>query len=179
MATIRQMEANKLNAQKSTGPKTEAGKAASSQNRLVHGFASRNFLLPDEDPAEFAALHEDFVAEYQPATVTEQVLVEKMATNHWLTLRAFCLQGEAFREEAQRTGKVGIPKTLGLLIRYYTTAERAFHRAHTELVKTQKERKKSEIGFEPQKACEAPGATRPDRSRRSPWNTKSTRISPS
>ena len=46
-------------------------------------------------------------------------------------------------------------KDLGLLIRYRTSAENAFHKAHNELVKTQKERQKSEIGFESQNAGQA------------------------
>jgi hypothetical protein len=47
-----------------------------------------------------------------------------------------------------------IPHDLGLFIRYQTAADRAFHKAHTELVKAQKEREKSEIGFEPQNAVQ-------------------------
>jgi hypothetical protein len=43
-----------------------------------------------------------------------------------------------------------VPKDLGLLIRYQTSADRAFHRAHNELVKAKKQRSNSEIGFESQ-----------------------------
>ena len=95
------------------------------------------------------------MSEHQPATDTEQILVEKMALNQWLSLRAFSLQGKVFLVQTFGGDKYGIPKDLGLLIRYQTSAERAFHRAHTDLVKTQKERKKSEIGFEPQNAGQA------------------------
>jgi hypothetical protein len=49
-----------------------------------------------------------------------------------------------------------MPKDLGLLIRYQTAADRAFHKAHSELLKIQKERKKLEIGFVSQDAEEAP-----------------------
>src|ERR1700761_4852040 len=98
MATIKQIEANKRNAQKSTGPRTPEGKAKSSLNRLSHGFASNARLMPGEDPDEYRSLLLDLVNEYQPATATEQILVEDMATNRWLTLRAFRLQGEAFRD---------------------------------------------------------------------------------
>ena len=52
--------------------------------------------------------------------------------------------------------KFAVPKDLGLLIRYQTSAENAFHKAHNELVKAQKERKKSEIGFESQKPAAKP-----------------------
>jgi len=161
MATIRQMQANQQNSQKSTGPKTPEGKAVSSRNRLSHGFASSATIMPGENPQEFIALLDDFTAEYQPATVTEQILIEKMATHQWLTLRAFRLQGEAFARQSI-SGENGLPEDLSLLIRYHVSAERAFHKAHNDLVKTQKERKKSEIGFEPQQAAQPPEPPAPE-----------------
>jgi hypothetical protein len=150
MATERQTEANKLNAQKSTGPKTPEGKAKSSTNRLSWGFASNTIIIPGEDPDEFRGLVEDFIAEHQPVCVTEQVLVEKMAQQQWLSLRALRLQGEAFIYQACADTGFSVPKDLGLLIRYQTSADRAFHRAHNELVKAKKQRPNSEIGFESQ-----------------------------
>src|SRR5271165_652409 len=156
MATANQFAANRTNAQKSTGPKTEEGKAASSKNRLSHGFMSAATVIPDEDPEEFRALLIDFALEFQPETATEQILIEKMATNQWLSLRAFRLQSVVFLHQSLQKDQFGIPKDLGLLIRYQTTADRAFHRAHNELVKTQKERRKSEIGFVPKNAGKSP-----------------------
>jgi hypothetical protein len=154
MATARQMEANRLNAKNSTGPKTPEGKAKSSMNRLTHGFASSSFITPEENGHEFIALLDDLTAEHRPMTPTEQILVEKMAQNHWLTQRALNLQGEAFLALSLDGQSSAVPANLGLLIRYHTAAERAFHRAHNELVKVQKERRNSEIGFEPQESPE-------------------------
>ena len=150
MSTPSQIAANKLNAQKSTGPKTPEGKAKSSANRLSWGFASNTIIIPGEDPDEFRGLVEDFIAEHQPVCVTEQVLVEKMAQQQWLSLRALRLQGEAFIYQACADIGFAVPKDLGLLIRYQTSADRAFHRAHNELVKAKKQRSNSEIGFESQ-----------------------------
>ncbi|HEY7615839.1 MAG TPA: hypothetical protein VH744_03475, partial [Terriglobales bacterium] len=57
MATLAQIAANRANAQLSTGPRTEAGKAAVAQNRATHGLSGAAFfLLPHEDEAEFQAL---------------------------------------------------------------------------------------------------------------------------
>ena len=66
-----------------------------------------------------------------------------MIHNQWLSIRAIRLQSELLvtREPWQ-----DVPKDLGLLIRYQTAADRAFHKAHTALLKLQKERQKSEIG---------------------------------
>ena len=61
--------------------------------------------------------------EYQPATPTEQILVEKMTMQQWLSLRAFRLQGEAFLDRRLMGDSFGVPKDLGLLIRYQTTAD--------------------------------------------------------
>jgi hypothetical protein len=153
MATPNQIAANQANAQKSTGPKTDEGKAKSSHNRLSSGFASSATIIPGEDPEEFKVLLHDLMLHHQPANPMEQILVEKIAINQWLSLRAFRLQGFAFLAESMRGDPSSIPKDLALLLRYQTAAERAFHKAHSELLKAQKERKKSEIGFESQNAA--------------------------
>jgi hypothetical protein len=154
MATARQIEANRANSKKSTGPVTDEGKAKSSLNRLSHGLTSNATIVGSEDPEEFKALLYDLMGEFEPATPTEQILVEKMALNQWLSLRGFRLQGEAFLDQTLTKDGFAIPRDLGLLIRYQTSAERTFHKAHNELVKAQKERKKSEIGFESQNAAD-------------------------
>src|ERR1700761_4296828 len=112
MATIKQIEANKRNAQSSTGPKTPEGKAKSSLNRLSHGFASNARLMPGEDPEEFKSLLLDLVNEFQPATATEQILVEELGTTRWLSLRALRLQGDAFRDLRVVPGTFALPADL-------------------------------------------------------------------
>lgn len=46
----RKLQANRANAKRSTGPRTEAGKAASCRNALKHGILSRALDLPLETP---------------------------------------------------------------------------------------------------------------------------------
>jgi hypothetical protein len=48
-----QIEANRRNAQQSTGPRSEAGKRTSSLNALRHGLTSRMVVLPTEDLAAY------------------------------------------------------------------------------------------------------------------------------
>jgi hypothetical protein len=55
MPSQRQIEANRRNALRSTGPRTPGGKYIAARNRTLHGFSSPEPVLPDEDPAEFAA----------------------------------------------------------------------------------------------------------------------------
>jgi len=161
MATQAQVDANQANSQKSTGPKTPQGKAASSRNRLSHGFASSTRFVRGEDPAEFNLLLDDLLSEHQPATPTEQILVEQMAHHHWINLRATRLQDS----EVAIHLKLGMtPTHLPVFIRYQTAAERSFHKAHNELLKAQKKRETSKIGFEskkPEVAPEAPPKSEP------------------
>jgi len=155
MATQAQVDANQANSQKSTGPKTEEGKARSSRNRLSHGFASSTRFVAGEDPAVFNLLLDDLLAEHQPATPTEQILVEQMAHHHWINLRAARL----LDREIELHLKLGVTLAkLGAFIRYQTAAERSFHKAHTELLKAQKQRQNSKIGFESKKPEVAPEA---------------------
>src|SRR5258708_3069071 len=79
MSSQQQIEANRLNAQKSTGPSTPEGRAAVSLNGLKYGLYAQTLILPGEDPAEFEALLDRLDAEYQPATPTEEAFVSQIA----------------------------------------------------------------------------------------------------
>ncbi len=138
MATTAQQSANRANAQLSTGPKTEAGKAAVSQNNFHHGLAGTFVVLASEDKSKYEALLAALAEEHQPTTPTEHILVEKMVQHHWLTQRALLLLEQWFAKD-QVSDK---------LLRYQTTHERAFHKALADLLKLRSERRKAEIGFE-------------------------------
>ena len=56
MSTLSQIEANRRNAQHSTGPRTAEGKAASSMNALKSGIDAESSVIPGEDPADLAAI---------------------------------------------------------------------------------------------------------------------------
>ena len=88
MATPAQIAANIANAQKSTGPRTEAGKNTCRTNAVTHGLCSFITCLDDEDTKEVDALRTDLIEEHDPQGPTEQILVHKMAENFWLTKRA-------------------------------------------------------------------------------------------
>jgi len=83
MATEKQTQANRNNAQKSTGPRTEEGKAQSSQNARKHGLLARNAVIPGEDPAEFEAQLAALEADIQPQGALEHELVRQTADAQW------------------------------------------------------------------------------------------------
>ncbi len=145
MSTQAQAVANRANAKQSCGPKTEAGKAASSQNNFRHGLSGSFQVLPSEDAAEFDALQNGLLEEHQPSTLTESIFLQKMAQSFWLSQRAVQLQNSCF------TGEPLSPegqKQLALYIRYQTTHDRAFHQALNNLLKLRAQKHKAEIGFE-------------------------------
>ena len=74
MTTPAQIEANRRNAQKSTGPKTAQGRAVVSLNGLRHGLRAETAVLPFEDPAQFAKLKQELQAEFRPEGIREQLV---------------------------------------------------------------------------------------------------------
>ncbi len=148
MSTTAQIAANQANAKQSTGPKTEHGKAIASLNNLRHGFNGSFSVMPWESQDEFEFLFIDLRVEYKPVTVTETVLVEKMAQAMWLGQRAVLLQQRCFNPNVPECDN---EKQLALYLRYQTTHDRAFHKCLNALLKLRAEKRKEEIGFESQK----------------------------
>ena len=83
MSSAAQFAANQANARLSTGPATEAGKAASSRNNLRHGFRSQTVLLPGDDPAEYEALLTELTLYFAPQELMETRYVREMADADW------------------------------------------------------------------------------------------------
>ncbi len=162
MSTESQIRANRENAQHSTGPKTESGKAASCMNNFRFGFTGAFTVLASEDQDEFDHLFHGLSVEHQVKTMTERVLVLKMAQHHWLSQRAQRLQdavmtGDALTlqekegmDESAILSEAKTQKMFALFLRYQTTNDRAFTRALNDLLKLKAEKRKQEIGFESQ-----------------------------
>lgn len=96
MASDRQIVANRLNALQSTGPKSDAGRAASRRNALKHGLTARSLIIEGEDPDLFEDLRTSLFATYQPTGVVEDQLVDMMAGILWRLRRVPALEAAAF-----------------------------------------------------------------------------------
>jgi hypothetical protein len=83
MISDRQLEANRRNAQHSTGPQTPEGRAAVRNNAVTHALTAQNAVLPDESKEEFDAFFAAFEAEYQPAGPTETLLLTQIVMDAW------------------------------------------------------------------------------------------------
>ena len=75
--------ANRANAQHSTGPKTEQGKAVSSRNAMVTGLTGRSVLLASDDVNEYILHLSRHHAEYLPLTEAESEFVQSIADCEW------------------------------------------------------------------------------------------------
>ena len=147
-ATEKQVTANRANAQKSTGPKSEEGKAAVSQNRTVHGLTGAFQVLEGESQAKFDALVDQLMIDEQPVGIAEIELVKKMAQHMWLSERASRFQEACFLVMPQTPdqivnveAEIRVRPELERYTRYQAHHDRAYARASAELLKRKKERR--------------------------------------
>ena len=94
MSTKAQINANRQNAQKSTGPKTAEGKAAVSQNAVKHGLFAAEAVISVENPADYALYRNEYLAELLPVGMVESVLAERIVSLSWRLQRAERMQNQ-------------------------------------------------------------------------------------
>src|SRR5258706_6353308 len=79
MTSLRQIESNRRNAQRSTGPKTQSGKQRSSQNAVRHGLTAETVIGPLEDPADYRAFEQAVTTGYDAETAVQREFVLRLA----------------------------------------------------------------------------------------------------
>ena len=162
MASEAQVRANTHNAQRSTGARTEDGKAAAARNALRHGLCSTQALLPQENVEPLAALDAALRADLQPKGPMEELLLERIVAAEWRLRRAMLVECGLFERTDDRFDPGDHQKTLtqqlrykfksacesadalGKLSRYENSIERGMLRALTELRRLQESRRKEE-----------------------------------
>jgi hypothetical protein len=161
MATASQIAANRRNAQKSTGPRTVEGKAASCFNALKHGIDAHSQCLPSEDPAALEQLAAEYHERFAPATPEERALVDILISTEWDLRRyrvasAQLWQWSAIVSPGQRIPMAGgfeyKEATFARLQRVIDSAQRNFTRALAELRKLQELRPASEDPVQPEQS---------------------------
>ncbi len=141
-------EINRANAQRSTGPSSPEGKARSARNSFKHGLYSKELVMPDEDPDELDHLRCTLRDEHQPATTTEEILVDELAQHFWRLRRFRALEARAWTpENLDAWCASGL---LHLIQRSMASAERSFSRALRGLRELQAQR-----GFIPEPSAPA------------------------
>src|SRR5437879_4929770 len=101
MPTQAQLNANRLNAQKSTGPITPEGKAASSLNALKSGIDAWSHIIPGEDPAELEALTAAFVVHFHPADPIQLSLVDTLISAEWTQRRLRRIEAQLWNYQVE------------------------------------------------------------------------------
>ena len=96
MATEAQVQANRSNAQKSTGPRTPEGKAVAAQNAVRHGLLAKEVVVKGEDPGEFEFYRQQMLEELAPVGLMEEMLAQRIVGLSWRLRRAERLQAAAF-----------------------------------------------------------------------------------
>src|SRR5438552_17397789 len=80
MTSYRQMQANRRNALKSTGPRTEAGKETSRCNAVRHGLTAETVISALEDAEDYKAFEAAITADYDAQSAVERELVLRLAS---------------------------------------------------------------------------------------------------
>jgi hypothetical protein len=88
MTSLKQIEANRRNAMKSTGPKTEAGKEHSRRNAVRHGLTAETVVNVLEDPEDYKAFEIAVASDFDVQTAVERELVLRLASLLWRLRRA-------------------------------------------------------------------------------------------
>jgi hypothetical protein len=100
MTTLRQIEANRRNAQLSTGPVTEEGKRSSRRNAVRHGLTAETVIEALEDPKDYVAFQLAVTADYDPQSAVERELILRLASLLWRLRRVSAIEKGLFAMHA-------------------------------------------------------------------------------
>ena len=156
MATTAQIDANRVNAQLSTGPRSVEGKAASSRNSFKLGITAQSMIIPGEDPAELDQLTADYEQQFHPVGPIETDLLQTAVRAVWMRRRYDRIEaaviaarmaalkdsehplGAVFAQDSERGD------TLAKIFRRQQAAQRDWYRAIDALRLLQSQRRRAE-----------------------------------
>jgi hypothetical protein len=128
--------ANLANARLSTGPRTDDGKARSSQNARKHGLTAAQLVIAAEDRNEFEDLLAQFQIDIQPQGALQQMLFDQLVAAAWNLRRIRRMEAELTASAQSYLDILDNPELtakLDRLARHQTRFERSFHRSLREL----------------------------------------------
>src|SRR6266566_2174621 len=101
MTSFRQIEANRRNAIRSTGPSTDEGKRRSRRNAIRHGLCAETVIENVEDIEDYRAFEAAVIADYDAQTAVERELVLRLASLLWRLRRATSIETDLLRIQAE------------------------------------------------------------------------------
>jgi len=175
-ATQKQLEANRRNSQRSTGPTSPSGKIRSCLNALRHGLTGQVALMPEEDRVAFETFTTEIRNAYHPVGPLETQIAQTIAEDEWRLNRARSVENnwvalghsmeagdlDASHSEihaAMTQARVfwHNPEKFALLTIYEQRISRKVGRNEERLRNLQKERKSAALEAAPQSAADANG----------------------
>ena len=163
MSSLRQVEANRLNSQQSTGPCSVEGKARSSRNALKSGIDSDSLLIFREDCSAVQILFREYYDRHQPAIPEERALVDTLARAEWMLRRLTRIESQVWDYqmlEMQKQSQLAekdfygqvypmIEKTLARLQHRINSFDRSYRAALRDLQKLQGTRFEADVEPQP------------------------------
>ena len=101
MTSFRQIEANRRNAIRSTGPRTEESKRQTRRNAVRHGLCAETVIEIVEDIEDYRAFEAAVIADYDAQTAVERELVLRLASLLWRLRRATAIETDLLRIQAE------------------------------------------------------------------------------
>lgn len=154
----KKLEANRLNAQKSTGPRTEEGKAKAAANSYRHGFFAKHLFLNAEqwakDKADYETVADGIIKHYQPVGYMENFWAEKIATEALRFARLIHREQEVLDWRAPFENR-----SPNCILRYQAAINRQLVQAIEELERLQAKRKAASIPLEAPRPAASDGQT--------------------
>lgn len=126
MATPQQLQANRQNAQKSTGPTSDAGRLNSSHNAIKHGFTGQTMLIPASEAEAYKSFTEALLLELAPKGANETWLAHNIMTNRWRLNQIASLEAALYalgHEKYAKDFEKQTPEMAAALIRLKTFEE--------------------------------------------------------
>src|SRR3954452_23820118 len=102
MTTFKQIEANRRNARRSTGPTTAEGKLRSRRNAVRHGLTAETVIGALEDAEDYKAFEAAVIADYEAHSAVERELVLRLASLLWRIRRATTMERGLFDIQARQ-----------------------------------------------------------------------------
>jgi hypothetical protein len=113
VTSLKQIEANRRNAQKSTGPVTQEGKLQSRCNAVRHGLTAETVIGALEDAEDYKAFEAAITADYDAQSAVERELVLRLASLLWRLRRATTIETGLFEIEAEHLSEAGRSHQVG------------------------------------------------------------------
>jgi hypothetical protein len=133
MATQAQIDANRINAQKSTGPRTPEGKANSRRNALKLGLSATALMISGEDPREMAEMARDYYLLCPPANAFQRFHLENIIYCEWMIRRCRRIEAELMNHLMAKDRSVPFEVEAGCAFERDAAGANALHKLHRRM----------------------------------------------